>query len=50
MNGKLVELSDKDSIYGDAAPMLFGYKFAKEVKECEDQLRYLDRPSSGYPR
>ena len=40
MNGKLVELADKDAIYEDAPPMLFGDRFAKER---EDQLRGLDR-------
>ena len=43
MNGKLVELADKDTIYEEAPPMLFGDRFAKEAKEREDQLRALDR-------
>ena len=43
MNSKLVELADKDSIYEEAPPMLFGDHFAKEAKEREDQLRALDR-------
>ena len=38
MNSKLVELADKDSIYEEAPPMLFGDHFAKEAKEREDQL------------
>ena len=33
MNGKLVELAEKDSIYEKAAPMQFGDQFAKEAKE-----------------
>ena len=43
MNGKLVELADKDAIYEDGPPMLFGDRFAKEAKEREAQLRALDR-------
>ena len=43
MNGKLVELAEKDS---KAAPMLFGDQFAKEAKEREDQLRALDRATN----
>lgn len=52
MNGKLVELADKDEIFADAAPALFGDRFAKEAKEREDQLRCLDRAShrGGYSR
>ena len=46
MNGKLVELAEKDSIYEEAAPMLFGDQFAKEAKDREDQLRALDRATS----
>jgi hypothetical protein len=46
MNGKLVELAEKDSIYEKAAPMLFGDEFAKEAKEREDQLRALDRATN----
>lgn len=38
MNGKLVELADKDSIYEEAPLMCFGDWFAKEVKDGEDQL------------
>ena len=45
MNYKLIELAEKDSIYEDAPPMLFGDQFAKEAKEREDQLRCLDRAS-----
>ena len=45
MNFKLIELAEKDSIYEDASPMLFGDQFAKEAKEREDQLRCLDRAS-----
>lgn len=33
MNSKLVELAEKDAIYEEAAPMLFGDQFAKEAKE-----------------
>ena len=33
MNPKLSELADKDSVYKDAPPMLFGDQFAKEAKE-----------------
>ena len=29
MNNKLIELAEKDSIYEDASPMLFGDQFAK---------------------
>ena len=43
MNSKLVELADKDSIYEEAAPMLFGDQFAKQAKDREDQLRTVDR-------
>ena len=47
MNGKLVELADKDSIiYEEAPPILFG---DKEVKEREDQLQALDR-ATGHPQ
>ena len=46
MNGKLVELVEKDSIYEKAAPLLFGDQFAKEAKEREDQLRALDRATN----
>ena len=45
MNNKLIELAEKDSIYEDASPMLFGDQFAKQAKEREDQLRCLDRAS-----
>ena len=45
MNSKLIELADKDSIYEDAPPELFGEKFAKEAKEREEQLRCLDKAS-----
>ena len=38
MNSKLIELAEKDSIYEDAPPMLFGDRFAKEAKEREEQL------------
>ena len=33
MNNKLIELAEKDSIYEDASPMLFGDQFAKQAKE-----------------
>ena len=46
MNSKLVELAEKDAIYEEAAPMLFGDQFAKEAKEREDQLRALDRATN----
>ena len=46
MNSKLVELAEKDTIYEEAAPMLFGDQFAKEAKEREDQLRALDRATN----
>ena len=45
MNNKLIELAEKDSIYEDASPMLFGDQFTKQAKEREDQLRCLDRAS-----
>lgn len=45
MNGKHGKLADKEDIYVDAAPMLFGDGFTKEVREHEDQLRCLDRAS-----
>ena len=45
MNSKLIELAEKDSIYEDAPPMLFGDRFAKEAKEREEQLRCLDKAS-----
>jgi hypothetical protein len=45
MNDKLVELSEKDTIYEDASPMLFGNQFAKEAKEREEQLKCLDKAS-----
>ena len=38
MNSKLIELAEKDSIYEDAPPMLFGDQFTKEAKEREEQL------------
>ena len=38
INSELIELAEKDSIYEDASPMLFGDQFAKEAKEREDQL------------
>ena len=43
MNPKLSDLAEKDAIYEDAAPELFSDKFAKEAKECEEQLRCLGR-------
>ena len=46
MNGKLVELAEKDSIYEKAAPALFGDQFAKKAKEKEDQLRALNRATN----
>ena len=46
MNGKLVELADRDAIYEEASHILFGDRFAKEAKEREDQLRDLDRAAS----
>ena len=49
MNGKLVELADRDAIYEEASPILFGDRFAKEAKEREDQLRALDR-AAGRPQ
>ena len=33
MNGKLVELAEKDSIYEKAAPMVFGDQFARRQKK-----------------
>ena len=45
MNNKLIELSEKDSIYEDAPPMLLVDQFAKETKEREEQLRCLDKAS-----
>ena len=42
MNPKFSDLAEKDAIYEDAAPELFSDKFAKEVKECEEQLRCLE--------
>ena len=45
MNPKLVDMAEADTIFEDAAPDLFGDKFAKEAKEREDQLRCLDRAS-----
>lgn len=39
MNSKLVELAEKDSIYEEVAPMLFGDQFAKEAKR--------ERPTAG---
>ena len=33
MNNKLIELAEKDSIYENASPLLFGDQFAKEAKE-----------------
>lgn len=45
MNPKLVDMAEKDAIFEDAAPELFGDKFAKEAKDREDQLRCLDRAS-----
>ena len=56
MNNKLIELSEKDSIYENASPFLFGDQFAKEAKEREEQLRCLDkaagrgRPQNFYNR
>ena len=35
MNSKIVELAGKDSIYKEAATMLFGDLFAKDAKERE---------------
>ena len=48
VNGKLVELTDKDAIYEEAPPMLFSDHFAKEAKEREDQLRALDRATGRF--
>lgn len=45
MNPKLSDLAEKDAIYEDAAPELFGDKFAKEAKEREEQLHCLNRAS-----
>ena len=45
MNGKLVELTDKDAIYEEAPPMLFSDHF---TKEREDQLRALDRTTGRF--
>ena len=45
MNPKLVDMAESDTIFEDAAPNLFGDKFAKEAKDREDQLRCLDRAS-----
>ena len=45
MNPKLVDMAESDTIFEDAAPNLFGNKFAKEAKDREDQLRCLDRAS-----
>ncbi len=51
MNNKLIELSEKDSIYEKAPPLLFGDQFAKEAKEREEQLRCLDKASNrGKPQ
>ena len=50
MSGTLVELADKDAIYEEAPPMLFGDHFAKEAKEREDQLRGLDRATGRSQR
>ena len=46
-NPKLVDMAESDTIilFEDAAPNLFGDKFAKEAKDREDQLRCLDRAS-----
>ena len=35
---KLIELAEKDCIYEDASPILFGDQFTKEAKEREEQL------------
>ena len=45
MNPKLIDLSEKDAIYENAPPFLFGDQFAKEAKEREEQLRCLDKAS-----
>ena len=45
MNPKLVDMAESDTIFEDAAPNLFGDKFAKEAKDRKDQLRCLDRAS-----
>ena len=44
-NPKLSDLAEKESIYEDAAPELFGDKFVKEAKEREEQLCCLNRAS-----
>ena len=44
---KLIEFADKDEIYEETSPLLFGDKIAKEAIEREDQLQYLDRASSS---
>ena len=44
MNGKLVELADKDAIYEDAPPMLFGDCFAKEAKERTNYGLWIEPP------
>ena len=52
MNPKLSDVGEKDTVYKDAAPELVGDKFAKEAKEREEQLHYLDRASGrgkGHP-
>ena len=43
---KLIDLSERDSIYENAPPFLFGDQFAKEAKERKEQLRCLDWASS----
>ena len=43
MNNKLVDLANKDSIYAESGPMLFGDSFFRQAKEREEQLRCLDK-------
>ena len=43
MNYKLTDLADRDDIFEETPPMLFGDSLAKEANKREEQLRWLQR-------
>lgn len=43
LNNKISDLAEKDEIYQDAAPNLFGDEFLKQAKDREDQMKCLDK-------